>query len=203
MTPITGPSVDLTHGPIEVSANRRFLQHTDGTPFFWLGDTAWELFHRLTREEAEVFLEKRRTQGFTVIQAVALAEFEGLRAPNRYGDLPLIDLDPTRPNEGYFKHVDWVIDLAASKGSVHRPPANLGRQSGARQMGWPGGAQRAERTGLRRMAGPTAMPIGPTSSGCWVATGPQCAIPLRGTRIIGRYGGPWLRVSTPRPTARH
>ena len=116
MTHPTQPSVEFTHGPLEVSANRRFLQHADGTPFFWLGDTAWELFHRLTREETEVFLEKRREQSFTVIQAVALAEFDGVRTPNRYGDLPFIDLDPTKPNEAYFKHVDWVIDLAASKG---------------------------------------------------------------------------------------
>jgi len=29
------------HGRLEVSSNQRFLQHTDGTPFFWLGETAW------------------------------------------------------------------------------------------------------------------------------------------------------------------
>jgi hypothetical protein len=45
--------------------------------FFWLGDTAWELFHRLTREEAERYLENRRAKRFTVIQAVALAELDG------------------------------------------------------------------------------------------------------------------------------
>jgi hypothetical protein len=99
-----------------VSDNRRFLQHDDGAPFFWLGDTAWELFHRPTREEAELYLETRRAQGFTVIQAVALAEFDGLRVPNAYGDLPLIDLDPARPNETYFQHVDWVVNRAAEKG---------------------------------------------------------------------------------------
>ncbi|MBZ0255609.1 DUF4038 domain-containing protein, partial [bacterium] len=48
-----GPSVDFAHGPLHVSENQRFLVHQDGTPFFYLGDTAWELFHRLTREEAE------------------------------------------------------------------------------------------------------------------------------------------------------
>ncbi len=47
-----GPSVDFNHGPLKVSDNNRFLVHTDGTPFFYLGDTAWELFHRLNREEA-------------------------------------------------------------------------------------------------------------------------------------------------------
>ena len=37
---------------LKVSENRRFLVGVDGSPFFYLGDTAWELFHRLNREEA-------------------------------------------------------------------------------------------------------------------------------------------------------
>ena len=88
----------------------------DGTPFFYLGDTAWELFHRLTREEAGRYLKNRAEKGFTVIQAVVLAELDGLHEPNAYGDKPLIDDDPARPNEAYFKHVDWVVDQAASLG---------------------------------------------------------------------------------------
>src|SRR4030042_4970635 len=68
--PWSGPSVDFSHGPLKVSENKRFIVHQDGTPFFYLGDTAWELFHRLGREEAEKYLEIRRKQGFTVIQAV-------------------------------------------------------------------------------------------------------------------------------------
>ncbi|HLV36881.1 MAG TPA: glycoside hydrolase family 140 protein [Spirillospora sp.] len=98
-----------------VSANRRFLVTASGQPFFWLGDTAWELFHRCDRDEAEHYLENRRQKGFNVVQAVILAELDGLRDPNPYGDLPLIDGDPTRPNEAYFQHVDYVIDLAAQK----------------------------------------------------------------------------------------
>ncbi|MCF0063403.1 glycoside hydrolase family 140 protein [Dyadobacter chenwenxiniae] len=95
-----------------VSPNKRYLMR-EGKPFFWLGDTAWELFHRLDREDATYYLEKRAAQGFTVIQAVALAEFDGLNVPNTYGDRPLIDNDPTKPNEAYFKHVDFIIDKAA------------------------------------------------------------------------------------------
>ena len=101
---------------IEVSANHRFLVDESGAPFFWLGDTAWEIFHRLTREESEDYLENRRQKGFNVIQAVALAEFDGLRVPNAYGELPFFDLDPARPNEAYFAHLDWVIARAAEKG---------------------------------------------------------------------------------------
>ena len=101
---------------LKVSDNRRFLVHADGTPFFYLGDTAWELFHRLTLEDAERYLVDRAAKRFTVIQAVVLAEIDGLRVPNMYGDTPLVDDDPTRPNEAYFAHVDAVVDRAAALG---------------------------------------------------------------------------------------
>lgn len=88
-----------SHGNLRVTADGHRLEHTDGTPFLYLGDTAWELFHRLNREEAETYLEKRRGQGFTVIQAVALAELGGVTTPNAYGDLPLIDADPSHSRQ--------------------------------------------------------------------------------------------------------
>ena len=66
---------------LRVSDNKRFLVEADGKPFFYLGDTAWELFHRLNREEADRYLENRAKKGFTVIQAVALAELDGHTDP--------------------------------------------------------------------------------------------------------------------------
>ena len=102
-----------TEAQIKVSDNKRYLVKADGSPFFWLGDTAWELFHRLNREQASYYLKRRADQGYTVVQAVALAEFDGLHVPNPYGDLPLLFDDPKQPNEAYFKHVDYIIDKAA------------------------------------------------------------------------------------------
>ena len=107
---------------LKVSENRRFLVRADGTPFFYLGDTAWELFHRLNREEADKYLENRAAKGFTVIQAVAIAEVDGHRDPNPYGHEPLIDWDPARPaiqegpNNDYWDHVDYIVDKANSLG---------------------------------------------------------------------------------------
>ena len=103
---------------LKVSANGRYLVYEDETPFFYLGDTAWELFHRLNREEADYYLQTRAHQGYTVIQAVALAEVGGLTDPNPHGDLPLHDNDPTKPNEAYFRHVDYVINRAEALGLV-------------------------------------------------------------------------------------
>ncbi len=105
-----------TYKFLQVSKNGRFLVGKDGNPFLYLGDTAWELFHKLNREEATEYLQNRAEKGFTVIQAVVLAENDGLRVPNPYGELPLIDLDPTKPNEKYFEHVDFIVNKAEELG---------------------------------------------------------------------------------------
>ena len=107
---------------LKVSENHRFLITEAGQPFFYLGDTAWELFHRLNREEADEYLADRARKGFTVIQAVAIAELDGHTDPNAYDHLPLIDLDPARPavKEGpdndYWDHVDYIVNKAESLG---------------------------------------------------------------------------------------
>jgi len=101
---------------LKVSPNKRYLVKENGEPFFWLGDTAWELFHRLNREEADLYLKNRADKKFTVIQAVVLAEMDGLHEPNAYGELPLENDDPTKPREAYFQHVDYIVNKAAEMG---------------------------------------------------------------------------------------
>ncbi len=113
---------------IKVNENKRFLLTKEGEPFFWLADTDWELFHRLNREEAQEFIRIRKRQGFNMLQAVALAEFNGIREPNRQGDLPLIKEDPSqlattpgadptnKEQYDYWDHVDFIISQAAEQG---------------------------------------------------------------------------------------
>jgi len=101
---------------LRVSPNGRFLVYEDESPFYWFGDTAWELFHRSTRQDAELYLDKRKSQRFSLIQAVVLAEENGIRSPNAYGHLPLVDEDPAKQNEEYFRHVDWIVQQANSRG---------------------------------------------------------------------------------------
>lgn len=101
---------------LRISDNGRFLEQADGTPFFYLGDTAWAIFQRLSREEIDHYLADRAVKQFTVIQGVAVSEFDGLSAPNVYGELPFFDANPARPNDAYFRHVDYVIEKASTLG---------------------------------------------------------------------------------------
>lgn len=103
---------------LQVSKSNRYLETTDGKPFLWIGDTAWELFHRLNREEATEYLKNRKAKGINVIQAVVLAERNGLRIPNPYGAVPFTDLDPAKPNEAYFEHVDFIVNEAEKLGLI-------------------------------------------------------------------------------------
>lgn len=107
----------LAQGRIVVSPNHRFLQFDDGKPFFWLADTGWLMFQKLNREETERYLENRRSKGFNVIQAMVLHSGND---KNASGAVALTDKDPAKPavagENSYWDHVDWVVNLAASKG---------------------------------------------------------------------------------------
>lgn len=110
---------------LKVSENGRFFQQEDGKPFFWLGDTGWLLFSKLTREEAATYLDNRAEKGFNVIQVMVL---HVLNAKNIYGDSAIIGENVAKPmvTEGasfadslqydFWDHMDYVIDLAADRG---------------------------------------------------------------------------------------
>lgn len=115
-------------GQIGVDSSGSYLiTKKDGNPFFLLADTGWELFHRLTREETIYYLDKRQEQQFNVIMAVALAELDGLRIPNMYGDVPFKNLEtlewaitpgdnPSNVEEyDYWDHMDFVINEASER----------------------------------------------------------------------------------------
>lgn len=101
---------------LQVEAGGHYLQTEDGRPFFWLGDTAWQLIDATTREECSYYLHTRARQGYTVIMTVTLAEFDGLNKPSALGERPFFDNDPLRPNEAYFNRVVEIVAEAQSVG---------------------------------------------------------------------------------------
>ncbi|MGE4587779.1 MAG: DUF4038 domain-containing protein, partial [Mangrovibacterium sp.] len=110
---------------LKVSENGHFFAGMDNKPFFWLGDTGWLLFTKLSREETVEYLDNRAQKGFNVIQASVI---HSIPAVNVYGDSALVNSDPGEPllTEGnrfdkpgeydYWDHIDYVIDQAARRG---------------------------------------------------------------------------------------
>ncbi|HVN03948.1 MAG TPA: DUF4038 domain-containing protein [Bryobacteraceae bacterium] len=97
--PYAGANALLTHGPVRVAPGRRYFEHADGTPFFWLADTWWMGLTKRLRWPAdfERLTADRVAKGFTVVQIVA-----GL-----YPDMP--SFDPRGANEAGFP---WAKDYA-------------------------------------------------------------------------------------------
>ena len=113
---------------LRVSDNGRFLVTEQGTPFFWLGDTAWHMFGKSVREAADNqpavsrYFSRRAAQGFTAIQSVIVRSPEGGSMANAYGFEPFEDGDWSRPrlrpgaNDDYWDHVDWCLAEAQRHG---------------------------------------------------------------------------------------
>jgi hypothetical protein len=101
---------------IRVHPSGHFLQTEKGDPFFWLGDTAWQLIAGTTREECSYYLHTRARQGFSVIQVVALAEFDGIHHASALGLNPFAGGDPRHPEPAYFERVREIVREAASHG---------------------------------------------------------------------------------------
>lgn len=68
--PYEGVNTLYRHGSIRVSPNRRFLEQSDGTPFFWLSDTAWNGALKADPKSWETYLADRTKKRFTVVQFV-------------------------------------------------------------------------------------------------------------------------------------
>lgn len=103
---------------LRISESGHYFVDEQGQPFFWLGDTAWLLFSRLTLSESDEYLDTRAAQGFTVIQAMVLPAFGLMTSPNREGAYALQNGDPLHPNDAYFRHIDAVVDKANRLGLI-------------------------------------------------------------------------------------
>lgn len=117
------------HGSLQVkSDNPHYLTHQDGTPFFWLADTGWEMLHRLNREEITRYLEDRQKKGFNVIQTVVISEFIRMDKPtNYYSDSifryensmkPALTIGSNPDNDtayDFWDHVDFAIQTANAR----------------------------------------------------------------------------------------
>ena len=93
------------HGPVRVSRTRTFLEHEDGTPFFWLADTGWNAALLSTPDEWRTYLSERSRQRFTAIQWVA-TQWRAAPDGDRLGERAFTGGDPIVVNPAFFQRLD-------------------------------------------------------------------------------------------------
>jgi hypothetical protein len=111
------------HGRVKVANNNKYLEHADGTPFFWLGDTWWFAFASRCKwpKSFKAITKDRLSKGFTVIQIVAGLypdfgkEFNELEA-NEAGYA--WDKEFKSVNPAYFDYADQKINWLVKSGLV-------------------------------------------------------------------------------------
>ena len=107
---------------ISVSGNGRYFVDGNGKPLFWQGDTEWELFHLFSAPDAGTLLQRRREQGFNVIQVMVTGvypEWDAMKGVKPLTEsLAWLGGNPLTPNEDYFRRMDEIVGKAEGLGMV-------------------------------------------------------------------------------------
>ena len=109
----------LDHGAIRVSENGRYFEHADGTPFFWLADTAWNGALLSTEEDWDSYLDDRLAKSFTGVQFVTTqwrTAYENAEGQVAYSGREDITIHPE-----FFRRMDERIDAVNAKGLLAVP----------------------------------------------------------------------------------
>lgn len=116
--PYSGDDPYRKRGWPRVSENGRHLTYGDGTPFFYLACTAWEMSWRSYSHETDRYFSDRRAKGYNGVQMVVLShrQFQEFGVVNRNGDSSLIGWDLGMLNPAYFRYLDSLIRKANDSG---------------------------------------------------------------------------------------
>ncbi len=123
----------LQHGALRVSQDRTHLEHADGTPFFWLGDTAWNGALLSKAEDWNRFLADRVAKKFTAIQFVTT---QWRSAPgNLENEVAFTGKEKVQINPAFFKRMDARFDALNAQGLL-AVPVLLWAIKGDENPGW-------------------------------------------------------------------
>jgi hypothetical protein len=118
--PYNGTNPLYERGFMRVAPNKRTLVYGDGSPFFYLGDTAWEITWRSTMDEVKRYISTRKQQGFNAVQIVAMThiglwEFGTI---NRQNQTYFLNRDFFMINPRYFDYLDSIVQMLNDSGMV-------------------------------------------------------------------------------------
>jgi hypothetical protein len=99
------------HGPVRVARDHRHLEHADGTPFFWLADTAWNGARQAELKDWEFYAGTRARQRFSVAQW-AVVQGDDTVNQSAYAGFP----DRIAINADFFKRLDARLEVLNQAG---------------------------------------------------------------------------------------
>jgi Protein of unknown function (DUF4038)/Domain of unknown function (DUF5060)/Putative collagen-binding domain of a collagenase len=120
VTTATGTTSLAQHGPITVSTDGRYLVHHDGTPFLWVGDTAWNGPLLSSTAEWDHYLKERSRQKFNAVQWVA-TQFRAAPDGDAKKQLAYTGTDKIVINPAFFQRLDEKVDAMNKAGLVSVP----------------------------------------------------------------------------------
>lgn len=118
VAPYHGENPLFRSGFLKVSPDRRYLTYDDGTPFFWLGDTAWGAPSRASDEEWSRYLADRRAKRFTLIQVAPTSLAHWSEQFDRRIPAPFHDQALWRSNPAYWQAFERRIQQVNEAGLV-------------------------------------------------------------------------------------
>lgn len=116
VAPYRGENLLYRRGFPKVSPDRRYLIYGDGTPFLWMGDTAWAVPMRSSDDEWSRYLADRSAKRFTVIQVASAPYWAG--GTNRDGEAPFHDEACSLGNPAFWQAFERKIQRANEAGFV-------------------------------------------------------------------------------------
>jgi hypothetical protein len=100
---------------VRVAGNGRYLEHADGTPFFWLGDTVWYGAILSHKDDWNTYLDDRLAKKFTVVHFNVVAPRNGVAADEN-GEISFTSMDPIRLNPRFYQRLDERVDAVTAHG---------------------------------------------------------------------------------------
>lgn len=110
----TSNSAVWRHGAVRPGLDGFRLVHADGTPFFWLADTAWNGLLKARPADWRHYLATRRAQGFTAVQCV-MTHWRGLEDTGPESRAYLGDSD-VRVNPAFYRRIDEMVEAVNREG---------------------------------------------------------------------------------------
>lgn len=118
VTPYPGPNELYRHGFLRVSDTRRYLTYADGTPFLWLGDTAWAACARASEEDWQRYVDDRASKGFSVVHLAPVPRAWMKTETDSAGNPAFIGEDSAQWNPAYWQGFERKVQYANARGIV-------------------------------------------------------------------------------------